>query len=148
MVQYNYMVLKVFKVIWIISLLAVCAVFFYAYSTLQEQVVLGMDIPTISKTLFFYSFISIIAVFNGIAFGALKIFGDYWKRAWFYGLLTTLHLFLSATFIFLAIINSNERYDYGNLGPTVVGSFVIFILWILAFPVIPLLTRSFSEKRI
>lgn len=141
------MLLKVFKVIWIISLLAVCAVFFYAYSTLQEQVGMGMELPAVSKTLFFYSFISIISVFNGIAFGGIHLFELFWKKAWFYGLLTALHLFLSSTFIFLAIINSNERYEYGNLGPTVIGSFLIFVLWILAFPIIPFFNKSIAENK-
>lgn len=141
------MVLKVFKVIWIISLLAVCAVFFYAYSTLQEQVSMGMELPAVSKTLFFYSFISIIAVFNGIAFGGINLFGQSWKKVWYYGVVTVLHLFLSATFIFLAIVNSNERYDYENLGPTVIGSFLFFVLWISAFPIVPFFTASTAENK-
>ena len=140
------MVLKIFKVIWIISLLAVCTVFFYAYSTLQDQISLGLDLPAISKSVFFYGFILILALFNGLAFGAIDLFGASWKKVWFYGLISVLHLFLAATFIFLAIVNSNERYDYNNLGPAVIGSFILFALWILAFPFIPLIHRPATNN--
>jgi len=139
------MVFKIFKVIWIISLLAVCGVFFYAYSSMQDQVSLGMGQGGFSKTLFFYVAVSVIALFNGLSFTLFRMIELQWKKTWYYGLLITLHLFLSSVFIFLAILNSNEKYDYSNLGPTVIGSLVIFFGWIITYPLVPFFHKTSNQ---
>lgn len=136
------MVSKVFKVIWIITLLMVCGVFFYAYSAIQEQVSLGTGAPVISKTLFFYLSVTLIAVFNGLAFTVVRFLKSDWQRSWFYGVLSCLHTFLSSTFIFVAIINSNERFNYLSLGPVLIGAFVLLVGWLLSFPLWSYFKRS------
>jgi hypothetical protein len=112
----------------------VCGVFFYAYSAIQEQVRLGTGALIISKTLFFYLSVTLIAVFNGLAFSVVRFLKEDWKKSWFYGVLSCLHTFLSATFIFIAILNSNERFDYLSLGPAITGALVLFVGWLLSFP--------------
>lgn len=133
-VQNKHMLSKVFKVIWIITLLMVCGVFFYAYSALQEKVSLGTDTLIVSKTVFFYLSVVLIAVFNGLAFSVVRFLKEDWKKSWFYGVLSCLHVFLSSTFIFIAILNSNERFDYLRLGPAITGALVLLIGWLLSFP--------------
>lgn len=140
--QSTHMVSKIFKVLWIISLLAAVAVFFYTYASLQEVVNLGVDELPFSRTGFFYGSLAILVLFNGLSFPVRTLVSSDLRLGWFYGLLVCLHLFLSATFIFIGILNSNEKYDYLQLGPAVIGSFSLFCGWILLFPVVLLYERS------
>lgn len=148
MAQNKHMVFRIFKVIWIISLIAVCGVFFYAYSALPDQVSLGTENNALSKSAFFYLFIGVLALFNGTAFSVSRLIRQPWKLSWYFGMLSCLHLFLISTFIFLAILNSSERYDYSRLGPTVIGSFIVFVLWIAAFPMVPFFTKSAHQESV
>jgi len=128
------MISKVFKVIWIITFLSVCTVFFYAYSAFPEQVRLGFGETVVSRSAFFYFSVILIALFNGLAFTVVKFLNEDWKKAWFYGLLCCLHIFLSSTYIFIAILNSNERFDYMRLGPVLAGSLILLIGWVASVP--------------
>ena len=42
--------------------------------------------------------------------------------------------------------NSNEKYDYTNLGPLLILSFVLFSGWILALPARMLYIQFFSKQ--
>ena len=135
------MVSKVFKVIWIISLLAVVSVLFYTYAALGEQVSLGSGLPVISRSGFFYGALAVLTVFNAMSFPVMSMLKTALQQAWFYGLLICLHLFMSSVFIFAGILNSNEKYDYSRLGPAVYGSFALFCIWIVLYPIVLIYQR-------
>ncbi|MFZ9982240.1 MAG: hypothetical protein ACO3FI_09440 [Cyclobacteriaceae bacterium] len=140
------MISKVFKVIWIITLLMVCGILFYTYSALSDQVSLGLKNTIVSRSVFFYGSIILIALFNGLAFSVVRVLKEDWKKSWFYGLLCCLHIFLSSTFIFIAILNSNERFDYIRLGPALAGSLILLVGWVLTLPVWIYFNRSLSRS--
>ncbi len=147
-VQSTHMVSKIFKVLWIISLLAAVAVFFYTYASLQDVVNLGVQQLPFSRTGFFYGTLAVLVLFNGLSFPVRSLVTSDLKLGWFYGLLVCLHLFLSAVFIFIGILNSNEKYDYLQLGPAVIGSFSLFCLWILLFPALLLFERNRPSEQV
>ena len=123
---------KIFKTIWVISLLVVMGTFLYAYATLPEVVRFGE--AGAGRSLFFYSVLTLLALLNGSAFLLPKYLPGDAVVSWFFGSLATFHLFAISALILLGVINSSERYDYSGLGPVVTGSFVIFCSWMLALP--------------
>jgi hypothetical protein len=124
----------------------VCAVFFYAYSAFPDQVSLGFGEAVISKSVFFYSSVILIALFNGLAFTVVRFLKEDWKKSWFYGLLCCFHIFLSSTFIFIAILNSNERFDYLRLGPALAGSLILLVGWVLTIPLWIYFNRNTGQE--
>ena len=133
---------KIFRVIWIISFLAVLVVFFYAYAALQDTVHLGLGTLAVSRSGFFYFLLSLLALTNASGVASGKLLSDDFLKSWFYGLLASMHLFLIAALVFLAILNSNEQYDYSRLGPFVILAFGLFAGWMLALPVLGFFRRS------
>lgn len=123
---------KIFKTIWVISLLAVTVTFLYAYATLPEAVSFGLGSTT--RGSFFYWALFLLGGMNCTAFILPKSLSRDALVAWFYGALATFHLFVIGIFVFIGIVNSNENYDYSRLGPMVIGSFVLFCGWLLALP--------------
>lgn len=129
------MIARIFKVIWIISLISVSVVFFYTYAALRSDVNLGVNLQSFNKETFFYLTVALIGVFNMLVFPVQRMLKSEFNISWFYGLLTCLHFFLISILIMLTVINSNEKYDYDNLGPILILSFALFSCWILALPV-------------
>lgn len=127
---------KVLKVVWIISMVAAVATFFYSYASLQDLVSFGLEGVIIGKNTFFYISLLLLALFNTTAFIFPRLVNAEILRAWYYGLVAVFHLFLCSVFILVAILNSDERYDYTSVGPMVYGSFILLMGWILAFPIL------------
>lgn len=124
---------KVLKVVWIISMLAASATLFYAYAGLQENVVMGWGGLVLDRSGLFYAVLLLMAVFNTSAILVSRLGFHQSVVGWYYGLLATLHLFLITVFIVVAILNSQEKYDFVNLGPMVIGTFLLFIGWLASF---------------
>ena len=140
------MIARIFKVIWIISLISVSLVFFYTYAAIQSDVNLGVNLQSFDKETFFYLTVALIGLFNMLAFPVQRILKSDFHISWFYGLLACLHFFLISILIVLSVINSNEKYDYTNLGPLLILSFVLFSGWILALPARMLYIQFFSKQ--
>ena len=140
------MIARIFKVIWIISLISVSLVFFYTYAAIQSDVNLGVNLQSFDKETFFYLTVALIGLFNMLAFPVQRILKSDFNISWFYGLLACLHFFLISILIVLSVINSNEKYDYTNLGPLLILSFVLFSGWILALPARMLYIQFFSKQ--
>lgn len=140
------MIARIFKVIWIISLISVSLVFFYTYAAIQSDVNLGVNLQSFDKETFFYLTVALIGLFNMLVFPVQRILKSDFNISWFYGLLACLHFFLISILIVLTVINSNEKYDYTNLGPLLIMSFALFSGWILALPARMLYIQFFSKQ--
>ena len=140
------MIARIFKVIWIISLISVSIVFFYTYAALRSDVNLGVNLQSFNKETFFYLTVALIGVFNMLVFPVQRMLKSEFNISWFYGLLTCLHFFLISILIMLTVINSNEKYDYDNLGPILILSFALFSCWILALPVRLIYVKFFPRS--
>ena len=138
------MIVKIFKVVWFISLLSSLAVFFYVYASLPENISLsdGGRACAISREAFFYLMLLLLAVFNGLVVLISRLSLKSEKFAtWYFGLTITLNIFFTSTLIFLNIFNSAEKYNYASVGPTVYGSILLMIFWMASWPVYVMIAK-------
>jgi hypothetical protein len=134
------MILKLFKVIWFFSLLAVSGVLFYVYASLPEVVRFeeGDGDMALPREAFFYIMLSVMAVFNLFVFVLPRLFtiAAPWNIVtWFYGLAILFNLFFVVTLSFTSLINSGERFDFSSIGVIIYGSLVLLAGWTLVWPV-------------
>ncbi len=144
------MSLKVFKAIWFLSLLIFLGVFMYNYAGLPEVVNLvdSIDSPlSLSREALFYSVLAVAAILNVFVFIISKLYSsnpDF--RGWFYGLITSLNIFLIIGVNFVTLFNSAEKFDYSRIGNIIYGSLMLVVLWVVAWPIY-LLIKKISAKR-
>lgn len=144
------MALKILKVIWFFSLLAMVATFMYVYASLPENVVVNENPQTItlSKETLFYMALAVIAIANALVFAVSRIYsereGDF--KAWFHGLIACANLFFIIGLSFISLYNSNEKYDFGRLGVIIYGSVGLLMVWATSWPVYRVV-RRFVDKQ-
>lgn len=139
------MAVKVFKAIWFLSLLIFLGVFMYNYAGLPEVVNLvdSIDSPlSLSREALFYSVLAIAAILNVFVFIINKLYSSYPDfRGWFYGLITTLNIFLIIGVNFVTLFNSAEKFDYSRIGNIIYGSLILVVLWVVAWPIYSLVKK-------
>ncbi len=138
------MVINIFKGIWFFSLIGLLFVFFYVYASLPEKIVIYGDSEQviISKELLFYSSIAWIAIWNVLVYLVPAIVKPTEKFMWWLlGLIICLNLFFVITISFVNVFNSNERYDYENIGYVIYGILSLLIGWVVSWPI-----YLFSQK--
>jgi hypothetical protein len=143
------MVLRIFKAVWFLSLLACVAVFMYFYAGLGESVLLapGEEEVSISREAFFYLMLTILGVFNAAVFVFTRLSSkDEVFLTWFFGLIISFNLFSVILLYIINLFNNGERFDYGRLDFVVYGSVGLLVLWTLAWPVIKMI-RKLSLNR-
>lgn len=143
------MILKIFKAVWFLSVLATLALLLFNYAGLPESVVVqqqGVDAVRISRETFFYLMMAITGIVNFMVFPIAKIYKtneDF--RSWFYGLVIALNFFFIVSMNFVALFNSGEKYDYSRINIIIYGSVGLFVLWMIGWPVY-LLFRKVSGR--
>ncbi len=146
------MALKVFKVTWVFSLLAVLFIFMYIYASLPERVIVNENIRSISvsKETFFYIALAVLAIANTLVFAVSRIFPDKAQdfKAWFYGLITLANLFFIIGLSFVSLYNSNEKYDYQRLGVIIYGSVGLLLVWATSWPVYRIVQKFLSKQAV
>ena len=132
------MVIKIFKGVWFLSLLATLAIFMYVYASLPESILVweGEVSQSISRDGLFYSTLALLAVFNALIFIISRLYSgkNEYFRAWFFGLVTIFNLFLVVALQFLNLYNSQERFDYESIGFIIYGSISLVVLWSSLWP--------------
>jgi hypothetical protein len=131
------MINTVFKGVWFFSLMGLLAVFFYVYASLPESVIVYGELETvrISKELFFYISIGIIAIWNVLVYlipSLMKPSSQF--MVWICGLIISLNLFFIMTISYINVFNSNERFNYASIGFVVFGSLALLALWSISWP--------------
>lgn len=142
------MAAKIFKVIWFVSLLAMMGVLVYCYASWPEAVYLNDANPpqTLGKSALFYAVMGLLAIFNMLAFVFPKLNYSDTFMAWFFGMLACLHFFLISGITFVTTFNSMENYNYANIGPLLYASFGLLSAWILAGPVVAVLSKKQAQN--
>ncbi len=146
------MALKVFKAIWFLSLLIFLGVFMYNYAGLPEVVNLVDSIESplsLSREALFYSILAVAAILNVFVFVISKLYSsnpDF--RCWFYGLITTLNIFLIIGVNFVTLFNSAEKFDYSRIGNIIYGSLLLVILWLVAWPIFALVKKISAKQAV
>lgn len=133
------MAFKVFKVIWVFSLLGLVADFMYIYASWPETVTVFESTKTFSLTreALFYIVLAVIALVNMLVFVITRIFPeekiDF--KSWFYGLVICFNLFFVVAISFIGVYNSGERFRYEEIGAAIYGSVILLLVWAIAWPV-------------
>ena len=104
------MIVKIFKGVWFLSLLATMAVFLYVYASLPESIAVmeGETTRFMSRNGLFYATLGFLAAFNALIFTASRLFrdNDPYFMAWFFGLITIFNVFMIVGLQFLNLYNS------------------------------------------
>jgi len=125
-------------------------VFVYCYAAWPQMVSFSEQEGAIrfDKGILFYSGLGLIGLFNALVFIVTRMRFSEAFVTWFYGLISTFHLFLISGFIFITIFNSQEKYNYSMVGPSLYGSIIIVLLWSAAWPIYILYTRFFTQAKL
>ena len=142
---------RIFRVIWLLSALAVLTAFLYTYASLPEDVALTENgSASLSRDIIFYLTLAVLGMANTAAFvaGRAGAHGTEAFKVWFHGVIIFLNAYLLVSLQFVSLLNSNEKFDYGRIGTIIYGSVLVLVLWLLAWPVYALLQRSSSKEAI
>jgi hypothetical protein len=143
------MVLKLFKAGWFVSLLAVLTVFMLVYASLQETLIVrgGEEEVVISREVFFYAVLVILALINVVVFIFMKLYkkGHEDFLSWLFGLILVMNIFFIIALNFIYLYNSNEKYEYSRLGLVIYGSVALILIWTISWPLYSV-SRKFLTK--
>jgi hypothetical protein len=133
------MVLKIFKAVWFLSVLTVLANLLYIYAGMQQEDIIIQEMESgsvkISRELFFYCSLVIVALVNFMVYLTSKAFAKQEAfRTWFHGLIITVNIFFIITFSLIGTYNSSEVFDYSRIGFAIYGSVILVILWAASWP--------------
>ena len=154
------MILKIFRVVWFFSILAVLGFFMYTYASLPDPVIVMDDEEqvVIGKEVWFYAVLFIVAIFNMFVYvfrslnksrpdlaspeHSAEARGEAFV-SWFYGLVICLNFFVIVAVSYVSLFNGGERFEYERIGFIIYGSIILMIAWAFAWPVY----RLISAKR-
>ncbi len=145
------MYLKIFRVVWFVSILAVMGVFMYVYASLPDPVVVleQPEYVTVGKESFFYVMLGLIAIFNAFVY----IFRSLRRHeegegfvTWFYGLVICLNIFFIVACAYVSLFNSGEAFDYSRIGVIIYGAIFLILAWI-AGGIIWSIAQKFIPKK-
>lgn len=146
------MILKIFKSLWFLSLLALLAALLYVYASLPESVVVQEDGPaivTLSRDTFFYIVLAFITLINVLVYAVKRFFQrDESLRAWFHGLIITINIFFIIALFLVSSYNSGERFKFESIGFVIYGSVALVLVWAAAWPLYQILKRSSSKSHV
>jgi len=145
------MIIKIFKAVWFLSLLATIAIFLYIYASLPEQVYFtDGGTLSISRNGIFYSTLIFLGVINALVFVITRIFPvtNGYFQAWFYGLVAFVNLFVLVSSQFISTFNSQERYNYDNIGFIIYGSIALIVFWSILWPLYSITQRFMSKQSV
>ncbi|MCS6974666.1 MAG: hypothetical protein N2044_05160 [Cyclobacteriaceae bacterium] len=144
------MILKIFKAVWFVSLLAVLANLFYVYAGLPEQVQLftsGGEWVEAGKEPLFYTAMVTIGVFNLLVYlFSVNVAPSETFRSWLHGQIITLNIFFIITLSLIGLYNSAEHFDYSRIGGIVYASVALVLVWALSWPFIWLWQNAKLKK--
>lgn len=131
-------ILRIFRSMWFLSLMAVTVTLLYGYASMHEEVVVREALESsfrISRDTFFYVVLAFLAIINVLVFIIARIMvrsEDF--KSWFYGLVITFNIFFIVGIGFVSLYNSGESYQYARLEPVIYASIGLFVVWSFAWP--------------
>lgn len=146
------MIVKIFKAVWFISLLAAVGVLLFAYAGFPDVIILSDNgtgpVQSMGRNELFYAAVGLLAIFNVMVFliNRFMAAGDEFFQAWFYGLVICFNVFTLVALEFFNLYNSQERYDYDSIGYIIYGSVGLIVLWASLWPD-GQLVKMFMPKR-
>ncbi len=146
------MIVKIFKGVWFLSLLVTLVIFLYGYASWPEDILVmeGENSISLSRNSLFYLTLIVLTLFNALVFVFSRLFREKNElfAAWFYGLVTFLHLFLIVALQFFNLYNSQEKFDYDSIGPIIYGSIGLVVTWFFLWPVYFISAKFFNKPAV
>jgi hypothetical protein len=143
------MILKIFKAVWFLSLMAWLVLFLYVYASLPEDVLIR-EVESkvlITREAVFYSFLAAIVLVNGLVFIVSRLFKDQEDfLSWFYGLIICLNFFFVIVLNFVNLVNSGEKFNYDRIGYVIYGSVGLFVFWAVGWPLYSVFRKILSKE--
>jgi hypothetical protein len=145
------MVLKIFKGMWFLSMLAVLANLLYVYAGLPEKVIIQEESTgrvLANREFLFYALTGLLLIVNLLVYLAAHVYRENEDfRSWLHGQTISINLFFILSLNFIQVYNSSERFDFSRVGPIIYGSVVLVVLWAASWPVY-LVYRKFFPKQV
>ena len=143
------MLVRIFRGVWFLSLLAVFANLLYVYASLPEQVVVldgATDRIVMQRDSLFYIAMGALAIINVLVYVfSQKLMPAEDFRVWLNGLVIVLNIFFIIGLSFISLYNSAEKYDFGRLGTIIYASVWLVAIWAIGWPVYVLVRKIFSK---
>jgi hypothetical protein len=147
----SHMILKIFKAVWFLSLMAWLALFLYVYASLPEEVLIreAENKVFLSREVVFYLFLAAIVLVNGLVFIVSRLFTDRENfLSWFCGLIICFNFFFVIVLNFINLVNSGEKFNYDRIGYVIYGSVGLFVLWAVGWPVYSFFRKFLSKEAV
>jgi hypothetical protein len=145
------MIVRIFKGVWLISLLGTVAVLLYSYASFPEviQVQEGSNAEGITRNNLFYAVLGMLGIFNALVIVINRVTPeeDAFFKVWFFGLVVFFNLFITVSLQFFSLYNSQEKFDYDSIGYIIYGSVSLIILWASIYPVNKII-QQFRPKQV
>ncbi len=146
------MIVKISKAVWAVSLLAAVGVLLFTYAGFPEEIIINENpagqAQTISRNELFYAALILMTLINVTIFLVNRLISEALFRAWFYGVLITLNLFIVVALEFFNLFNSQERFDYERIGYIIYGSVILIVVWALVWPVGKLIATFLPKQEV
>lgn len=143
------MLLKIFRALWFLSVIALFVVLLYGYAGWQQNMIVQDKASgqiSIDREILFYTLVALFLLVNVLVYLIAKVFArDNNFSAWFHGLIITINIFFIMAMNFIGLYNSFESYNYGRVGFIIYGSIGLMITWAFTWPIY-LLYRKFYIK--
>jgi len=149
--KFNEMALKLFRVLWFVSVLLVVFNLLYIYAGLPFEVVVSEqgERVTVSRELLFYGMLAGVVLMNVLVY-IFKYFYPQGEdfRAWFHGLLITFNIFCIVALWSLSVYNSLERFNPSLVTGYLLGSLGLSVIWAAGWPLYLLYQKIFVKATI
>lgn len=146
------MILKLFKAVWFLSVLAVLVNLLYVYAYLPEQVVVQDDTGSrilASREFLFYLLTALLLFINVLVYFTRKLFAAEENfRSWFHGLIITINIFFILGLNFVQVYNSGEKFDFSRIAFIMYASLGLMISWAITWPVYTLFRKIFAKQTV
>jgi hypothetical protein len=145
------MILRIFKSMWFLSLLAALASLLFVYASWPEQVVVqeqAAKLLSLPKDTVFYIAIGMMAITNVLVYIVAKLFHDDQFKSWFYGLIITLNIFFIVALKMLGTFNSGENFNYSRIDFIIYGSVLLILFWAISWPFYSVYRKFFHKPTV
>ena len=144
------MVLKLSRLVWFVSVLAVLANLLYMYASLPETVVIQEDeYVAIGREWLFYILMISIVVINALIYLVKTMFPHEGSlRAWFHGLIITINIFFIIAMNALNVYNTTDTFDQSLVIYYVTGSLALILIWAAIWPLYLIYQKFFIKQAI
>lgn len=146
------MVLKIFRAIWFLSVIAVFVRLLFGYAGWQDELVIQEQAGEqllINKEVLFYALTLGILLINVVVYVFGKLFKQQEElRTWIHILITTINIFFIVAISLIGLYNSYEKFDYQSIEFIIYGSVALIILVALAWPVYAFFQKFFIKQAV